>query len=123
MYKCIACSEETMNVFYGREKALFHLLKMSDEQKAIFLFPFVGCELMTRCMKFYSNDFIEILDHEIYYQNNRIRFHEYHLETNNIDTNVLFDYMKRHYKIWCCQEDNGKVVWLKGCQVIENCVK
>lgn len=122
-YTCIACSEDTMGLFFGKEKALFHLFELSEEQRAVFLYSFVSYDLISRCLKYYSNDLIEILGNAMYYQKHWVRILPYSIETSSITANILFDYMKKYHKIWCCRDENGHVIWLKGCQVIENCVK
>ena len=37
-YTCIACSETTMGIFLGKEKALVLLFEMSEEQRDVFLY-------------------------------------------------------------------------------------
>ena len=64
-----------------------------------------------------------IFENKIYYKNHWLAFYKHKIETDDIYTNILFDYMKRVHRIWCCMDESGKVVWIKTCKVIENCVK
>ena len=114
-YTCIACSETTMGIFLGKEKALFLLFEMSEEQRDVFLYSFVSYEIISKCLRFYEKEQLEIFENKIYYKHK--------IETDDIYTNILFDYMKRVHRIWCCMDESGKVVWIKTCKVIENCVK
>ena len=122
-YTCIACSETTMGIFLGKEKALFHLFTMSESQQDVFLYSFVGYEMISACLRFYAGEYMEILENRIYYKKHWMAFHEHSIETDDIYSNILFDYMKRVHRIWCCKDETGKVVWIKTCKVIENCVK
>ena len=45
------------------------------------------------------------------------------IETNDIETNILFNYMKRMHRIWVIQDEDGHVKWINACKVFENCVK
>ncbi len=112
-----------MGIFKGKEKALFHLFDMSKEQQKVFLYSFVSYELIEKCLHFYSHDHMEILENQIFYKNHWLKFSDYKIETDDIYHNLLFDYMKRYHKIWCCRDENGHVIWIKACNVIENCVK
>lgn len=122
-YTCVACSEQTMGIFNGKEKALFHLFEMDETQQAVFLYSFISYEMIARCLKYYSSDHLEILNNQVFFQDHWLRFNPYSIETDNIMNNVLFDYMKKYHKIWCCRDDKEQVVWLKGCNIIQNCVK
>ncbi len=122
-YTCIACSETTMGIFLGKEKALFLLFEMSEEQQSVFLYSFIGYEMISNCLHFYKEEYLEILENKIYYKNHWLAFHKYKVETDDIYANILFDYMKRVHRIWCCKDESGKVIWIKTCKVIENCVK
>lgn len=122
-YTCIACSETTMGIFMGKEKALFHLLSMSEEQQEVFLYSYVGYEMIADCLHFYSDEYLEIFENRIFYKNHSLTFHKYSIETDDIYSNILFDYMKRVHRIWCCKDETGKVIWIKACNVIQNCVK
>lgn len=117
MFICLACNENTVNTFHNKEKALIHLLKKSNEQIEVFLQPFISHEMMEKILKYYTNEYIEILENTIYYKDNTLTFHRFYLETNDIHHNVLFDYMKRYHKIWCCIDENDKVLWINTCKV------
>lgn len=117
-YRCFACNETTMNTFYGKEAALVYLLNMKDEQIHIFLYPFVPYELIPQILRFYSEEFIEIYDNMIYYQKHIITIYPYYIETDTITSNILFDYMKRVHKIWCCIDDSNQVFWINTCKVL-----
>ena len=117
MYQCFACDENTVNTFYDKEKAFIHLLTKSDKQKEVFLQTFISYEMIDRILHYYSNEFIEIYENTIYFKNLTLTIHKYFIETNDIDSNVLFDYMKRYHKIWCCIDENHKVIWINTCKV------
>lgn len=117
MYRCFACNENTVHTFYKKEKAFLHLFNKNNEQKEVFIYPFVSYEMIDKILRYYSDEFIEIYENTIYYKNNTLSFHQYYIETNDIYNNVLFDYMKRYHKIWCCIDDNHKVIWINTCKV------
>lgn len=123
MYMCFACSEEVMNLFYGKEKAIHYILTMNDLQKDVFFYSFVSYEIIEKILRFYSCEFLEIYENTIYYKNHSICFHKKYIETDDIYSNILFDYMKRMHRVWCCVDESNQVVWINTCKVIENCVK
>ena len=65
-YTCIACSETTMGIFLGKEKALFLLFEMSEEQRDVFLYSFVSYEMISKCLHFYTKEYLEIFENKIY---------------------------------------------------------
>lgn len=118
MYRCFACNENTVDSFYKKEQALFHLLNKTDLQKEVFLEFFICHELIEKILRYYSNDFLEIYENSIFYKDYILTFHKYFIETNDIYSNILFDYMKRYHKIWCCIDENNKVIWINTCKII-----
>lgn len=122
-YKCIACSEKTMGIFFGKEKALFHLFEMSKRQQEVFLYSFNSSEMIMKCLRFHMNEPLEIYENGLYYNEDWLRFYDFYICVNQIEHNILFDYMKRVHKIWCCKDENGKVIWINACNILENCVK
>ena len=117
-YTCIACSETTMGIFNKKEKALFHLLEMSERQKDVFIYKFIDSEIIYKCICFYSNSFLEICNHTIYYKNDYIIIYDYYIETNNIYNNILFEFMKRMHRTWCCIDEENHVIWINACNIV-----
>ncbi|MGN1344651.1 MAG: hypothetical protein ACI4U3_08730 [Traorella sp.] len=117
-YTCIACSESTMGLFLGKEKALFYLLEMSTRQKEVFLYSFISYEIIERCLKYYSSSYLEIYGNTLYYQDNYMIINENYIETNNISTNILFGYMKGKHRIWCCKDEDNHIIWINTCKLI-----
>ena len=52
-----------------------------------------------------------------------IFIYSYYIETNHIECNLLFEYLKRFHKIWCCIDDENNIIWINACKVLKNCVK
>ena len=117
MFYCFACNENSVHTFYKKEKALIHLFNKENEQIEVFLHPFISYEIIEKLLKFYSKEFIEIYENTIYYKNHTLSFYRFYIETNDIHQNVLFDYMKRYHKTWCCIDENHKVIWINTCNV------
>ena len=79
--------------------------------------------MLKKCMSYYQNTHFEIEENIIYYKNYYMKINEYSIETNDIETNILFNYMKRMHRIWVIQDEDGHVKWINACKVFENCVK
>ena len=122
-YTCIACSETTMGIFFGKEKALFYLLEMSKRQQEVFLYSFLSYEIIEKCLRYYSSSYLEIYENTLFYKNHYLKINSYYIETSDIKTNILFGYMKRMHRIWCCKDEDDHVTWINACKLNENCVK
>lgn len=117
MVLCFACNENAVNTFYNKENALIHLLNKNDEQIKVFIQSFISHEMIEKIQRYYSSEWIEIDNNQLSYKNNVITFYKYYIETNDINHNVLFEYLKRYHKIWCCIDENHKVIWINTCKV------
>ena len=122
-YKCIACNELGFKHFYNKEKALIYLLNLNNEQKDIFIYSLKDDELITKMIMNYKDTYLEIENNSIYYKDHYLNIYSYYIETNHIECNLLFEYLKRFHKIWCCIDDENNIIWINACKVLKNCVK
>ena len=66
----------------------------------------------------YKNTYLEIENNSIYYKNHYLNIYSYFIETDDIECNLLFEYMKRCHKRWCCFDNENNIIWINACNII-----
>ena len=117
IYKCIACKEIGFDTFYKKEKALNYLLTLDNEQKDVFIYHFNN-EYISNIIDYYKETQFEFIDNQIYYKDYYIKIDMYSVETNHIEYNLLFEYLKRIHRIWCCIDEENNIIWINACKFV-----